>query len=195
MTTLPTSTLLRFRDGDPDAFAEVMRAYAPLARAVVAKHWKSAYEQEEAMQELWVHVFHQRAALDPARLESFPGFLAILMRRRSLDLLRRPAEPLASEEEELAALVAPAPQQDDLEAKELRAACEAFRVRLRPPWGDFFQLHFVEGLAYEEIARRMRVTRLRCKYMKKVLAQRARGDGALLAALGRYLGKGGVDAS
>ncbi|MBI5482286.1 MAG: sigma-70 family RNA polymerase sigma factor [Deltaproteobacteria bacterium] len=192
-------TLERFRAGDAQAFAEVVRAYGPLVRGAVARYWRSAFEREEAMQEIWVHVYRGREALDPGRLETFSGWLAVLVRHRCLDLLRRPTEAApASTTAEAAALawLEAAPEQEtSLEQAELRRAVEAFKVRLRPAWRDFFELHFVEGLDYGAVGERLGIGSIRCKYMRKVLAARARRNRALLAALGRTAATGGDRAS
>lgn len=188
---LERETLERFRSGDAAAFEAVIRAHAPLVRAIVARFWRSVFEQEEAMQEIWVHAFKQRESLDPERVASFPGWLAVLARRRALDLLRAAGQPGVAVEEDsaLESLVSPPEQEIAAELVELREAVESFAGKLKSAWRQFFDLHFVEGLDYEEVAQRLSISRLRCKYMKKVLAVRARRNPALMAALGRYSGK------
>ena len=184
------STLLRFRAGDPVAFAEVMEAYLPLVREVVRPLWKTGFEREEALQEAWVHIFKAREALDAQRLGEFPGWLAVVARRRCFELLRRQADPSApSRPAELLLLDGvphpAAAQPPPVERAELLAAVAAFREGVKPGWRRFFDLHFVEGLPYKEVAAELAISTLRCKYMKKVLAARARRDPALIAALGR----------
>jgi RNA polymerase sigma factor (sigma-70 family) len=190
--TLAPETLERFRAGDRRAFEEVVRACLPLVRAIVARFWPGAFEQEEAMQEIWVHAFRQRLALDPSRAEAFPGWLAVLARRRCIDLLRQSGarSPPGAEEGVAAEVVedaAPVPPEQHARAElaALSAAVDAFRGRLDPPWRRFFDLHFVEGLAYAEIAEALSISRLRCRYMRKVLAGRAMRSPELMAALGR----------
>lgn len=141
------------------------------------------------MQEVWVHAWRNRSSLDLGRVETFSGWLAVLARRRCLDLLRaaaNPAEPGPEEPEALLRwLEEPPTQQAVPEAAQLHAAVEAFVRRLRPGWREFFELHFVEGLPYGEVAPRLGISKLRCKYMKKVLAAKARRDPGLREALGR----------
>jgi RNA polymerase sigma-70 factor (ECF subfamily) len=185
---LPISTLHRFREGDAAAFVEIMQKYQPLVRGAVARYFRSEFEREEAMQEIWLHVFRQRETLNPERRESFSGWLAVLSRRRCIDLLRRPTDP--TEEGEAAALAwlqtAPG-QETSAEAAELRNAVEIFRTRLKPAWRSFFDSYFVEGLDYGEVGKRLSIGMLRCKYMRKVLALRARRSSPLMAALGRFV--------
>ena len=193
--TLPRATLVKFRAGDAQAFAAVVEAYGPLVRGAVSRYWRGAFEREEAMQEIWVHAYRGREALDPDRLDTFSGWLAVLVRNRCLDLLRRAAaEPAATEAEALAWLETPPEQEASVEQAELRRAVAAFTARLKPAWRDFFELHFVRGFDYADVTERLGIGRLRCRYMRKVLAARARRNRALLAALGRPAATGGGDA-
>ncbi len=189
--TLPETTIHAFRAGEADAFESVVRALAPKVAAVAGHFFRSEFEREEALQEIWLHAYRQRETLDPGRLDSFEGWLATLARRRCLDLLRR--APGAGEEpagaEELAGH-GPDPQRQ-AELAQVRQAVDQFAGKLKPGWRSFFQLHFVEGLGYEEVAARLNISRLRCKYMKKVLAARARRNPGLAEALGRRRERGG----
>lgn len=190
---LDRDVLLRFRSGEATAFAQVVREFDTLVRAVVGRHFRSGFEREEAMQEVWTHAYRQRGSLDVNRLGAFPGWLAILAKRRCLDLLRKPASTAAATEEEatalLAELEADANPAADAESAELDAAATAFRETLATGWREFFDLHFVQGLEYEAVAEQLSINKLRCKYMKKVLALKARRDPRLRAALGRSGGR------
>lgn len=185
---LPTATLHRFRDGDAAAFVEIMQKYQPLIRGAVARYFRSEFEREEAVQEIWLHVFQKRSTLDPARLESFSGWLAVLTRRRCIDLLRRPLDPVDEGEATALLWLESVPEQETAaETTELFHAVESFRARLKPLWRRFFDSYFVEGLDYEEIGKRLAIGKLRCKYMRKVLALRARRAKPLMAALGQFV--------
>ncbi|GAC1545271.1 MAG: hypothetical protein NVS2B9_12490 [Myxococcales bacterium] len=194
-STAPTrETLDRFRSGDPVAFEAVIRAHAPVVRAVVAKLWRSVFEQEEAMQEIWVHAFRRRASLDAGRPESFRAWLTTLARNRALDLLRATARraevPQDAEDASWEPSSAAALQHHAAEELELRMAVERFVAGLKPTWRSFFELHFVQGLEYAAVAEQLSISRLRCKYMRKVLAARAQRNPQLMAALGRSTAAG-----
>ena len=183
---------MAFRAGNADAFARVMREFDPLVRSIAVRLFPRPFELEEAMQEAWVHAFRQRESLDPARLDAFPGWLGVLVKRRCLDLRRVQRPVFASEEDEAAAVLAEASDDPDpaasAEHRQLVLAVASFRAALGPGWREFFDLHFTQGLDYPEVAARLGISRLRCKYMKKVLAARARRDLGLRAALGRTWG-------
>jgi RNA polymerase sigma factor (sigma-70 family) len=192
--TLPHALLERFQAGDASAFAEVVRAHSGLVRRIVAGYWSSLFEQEEAMQEVWAHLFRQRETLDLSRADEFAGWVATLARRRALDLSRRPRDPGAAgrDEDALEGLEEPSPARvDPAELSELSAAVEDFQSKLKPAWRQFFVLYFVQELDYAEVATALKISRLRCKYMKKVLLRRARKNVALGAALGRADAGGG----
>ena len=144
------------------------------------------------MQEVWAHAYRHREALDVNRLEAFPGWLAVLAKRRCLDLCRspEPAPTDADADSLLADLEAESDPQREVESRELHDAVAQFTAGLKPGWREFFELHFVQGLDYEAVAEKLEIGKLRCKYMKKVLATQARRDARLRAALGR---RGGAD--
>lgn len=174
----------RFQRGDSDAFAELMRAHMGIVRRVVSGFYREPFAQEEAMQEVWLHVYAKRMSLDLARTAEFPGWLATLARRRCLDLLRQPGAPTPVEDVE-ALMVDGDPQPDATLERQLKDAVDELKAKLDPQWASFFALHFVEGLGYDEIAPRLGISKLRCKYMKKVLIARARRHKPLMDALGR----------
>ncbi|OGQ11751.1 MAG: hypothetical protein A2138_20040 [Deltaproteobacteria bacterium RBG_16_71_12] len=134
------------------------------------------------MQEVWLHIWKNRSAVDANRAGELAVFLAVLARRRCIDLLRT-----KTPEQQLDDIAEPAAGElpDVVEQSEIAAAVAAFKQKLRPQWGRFFDLHFVQGLPYDDVAARMSISKLRCKYMKKVLATRARNNVELLAALNR----------
>ena len=138
--TLPLATLKSFRHGDPAAFAEVVRAYSALVEAAASRFWRNAFEREEAMQEIWAQAYRNREALSPERLGSFSGWLAVLARRKCIDLMRQSAAPLIEGEDEEAAalrwLQAPPAQESFAEESELlQAAAPTTRQspRAAPP--------------------------------------------------------------
>lgn len=191
---LSCSTLQKFRDGDSSAFAEVVRVEGGHVRAVAARYFRSFFDQEEAIQEIWMRAYANREAFDVERLESFPSWLRVLAQRRCIDLLRRRQEPVDHRDD-----LAKAPldrrsssgsQLAAAEQAQLQQAVERFVAGLKPDWRDFFQAHFIMGMTYGEVAQQLSLSKLRCRYMKKVLVARARKNRPLLEALGRYRATG-----
>ncbi|MHB8416624.1 MAG: RNA polymerase sigma factor [Myxococcales bacterium] len=184
----------RFRQGDPEAFAALVRTFGPLVRSIVAKYFRGAFEREEAMQEVWLQAFRNRASVDPGRAAELPGWVGVLARHRCLDLLRRRPDDLTGPNPDAPTPSTPIEEEGFrqepsqlavAEAREVQQAVLRFESRLEPAWRGFFRLHFVEGLPYEDVAAQLGISRIRCKYLRKVLAARARRDVDLLSALGR----------
>jgi RNA polymerase sigma-70 factor (ECF subfamily) len=190
-TTLKTSieTLEGFRGGAGAAFAEVVRAYTPMLRSIVSRYWRGAFQREEAMQEIWSLAYRRRESLDPSRLGEFAAWLATLARNRCVDLLRKQGREIGPGFDDpsrgLESLPASGGQERSVEASDLRAAVEAFAQKLPSKWRSFFDLHFKKELGYEEIAEKLNISRARCKYLKRVLVNRARKNKKLMEALGR----------
>lgn len=187
---LHPDTLARFRAGEREAFALVVGELGPMVRGIVCRFWKRPWEQEDAMQEIWIHAFRNRGAIDPSRPDDLPGWVAVLSHRRCIDLLRarNPAAPVPDDPTgALEAIELAATQQRTVEDAALAAAVERFRDGLAPAWRLFFDAWFVKGLGFPEAAAALGISRIRCKYMRKVIAAKARRDPTILAAIGRQL--------
>ena len=182
-------TLEGFRGGDNAAFVEVVRAYTPMLRSIVSRYWRGAFQREEAMQEIWSLAYRQRESLDPSRFGEFGAWLATLSRNRCIDLLRKQGREIGpgfdDPARDLESLPANGAQERSIEASDLQAAVEEFAQKLPPKWRSFFDLHFKKGLGYEEILQKLKISRARCKYLKRVLVKRARKNLKLIEALGR----------
>lgn len=190
---LSRQTLSAFSHGERQAFVEVFRAHGGTVRHVVGTFWAGAFDREEAMQEVWLHIWKNRASLDPERGAEVGGWIATVARRRCIDLLRSQRSPRnvadVSRVDDVDGMpLAADPLPDVIERQQVSAAVAAFVASLKPAWQAFFQLCFVDGASYEEIGRQLGVGKLRCKYMKKVLAGRARAHPALMASLDRLPG-------
>jgi len=184
---LSPETLQAFVRGEREAFVEVFRAHGTIVVAVVARFWAGAFDREEAMQEVWLHIWKNRGGVDPARCGELAGWIATVARRRCIDLLRaRKSERGLVDIDETELATAPLP--DPVERQQVAVAVAAFTATLSKAWRPFFDLCFVQGQSYEEIGVALGIGKLRCKYMKKVLATQARRDPALMAALARTAG-------
>jgi RNA polymerase sigma-70 factor (ECF subfamily) len=191
----PVELLERFRMGDAAAFEVVMRQHDGLVRGVAARWFKSAFEREELVQDTWVHVFEKRASVDAQRNQQFAGWLVTVAQRRCIDVLRRQGSLQGMESRVAALPPEPLPDAHDVvEDRQVLQAVEAFKALLKPRFREFFELHFVQGLPYAEIEARVGLGPLRCRYMKKVIALRARNNRALMTALGRHRAREGSHA-
>jgi RNA polymerase sigma factor (sigma-70 family) len=164
-----------------------MRAYDPLVRSIASRMFRSPFEQEEAIQEIWMHAFRRRESLDVNRLETFGGWLKALGRNKCVDVARAKGRFGAEvPTEDLAVHTDPVAPIDTAEVAELRAAVQAFKDGLKnDTWRRAFELHFERELRVNEVADRMGISAARAGYLKAVILKRARASQVLLRALGK----------
>lgn len=150
--------------------------------------FQSPFEQEDAVQEAFTHLYAHLDSVDPLRVESLPGWVVTTARNRILDLARqrRPGvslevtEEVGGEEE---------PRGPELVVSaELREVMTRFEERLKPAYRPYFHAVFVEGRDWEEARVELGLSRLRTKYLKSVLLKLLQRHGPLLEILGRGRG-------
>lgn len=152
------------------------------------QYFQSPFEQEDAVQEAFTHLYAHLDSVDPLRVESLPGWVVTTARNRILDLARqrRPGvslevtEEVGGEEE---------PRGPELVVSaELREVMTRFEERLKPAYRPYFHAVFVEGRDWEEARVELGLSRLRTKYLKSVLLKLLQRHGPLLEILGRGRG-------
>jgi RNA polymerase sigma-70 factor (ECF subfamily) len=82
------SVLARIASGDASAVQECLDLYGNLVWSLARRFTRSAAEAEDAVQEVFLDVWKSAARFDPARA-SEKTFVAMIARRRLIDLLRR----------------------------------------------------------------------------------------------------------
>lgn len=167
-------TLRRFRDGVPEALADVYRAHAEgLARMLRAAVWRGgvfahlrdALELENTLLETFARAFEPRtrAAYDGTR--PYEHFLMGIARNVLLEQLRNreqavgldPFEEKGEVTEEGAGLA------QTLEDREVEALVAGFKDGLGEEERRLFELRFGEGLPQEAAASRMGLTRIQVR--------------------------------
>ena len=109
------------------------------------QYFQTPFEQEDAVQEAFTHLYAHLDAVDPLRVESLPGWVVTSARNKILDLARqkRPAaqleltDDLVGEEEGKGLEV--------VVSAELRAVMGHFEEKLKPAYRPYFRAVFVEG--------------------------------------------------
>lgn len=181
-----TEFLRRLRAGHAHTFAAVVKVYAPRIRRLAMSFFRSPFEQEEAVQEVFVHLYRQRTLVDPMRGDKLDGFVATLARRKMIDILRalKPDAVLPSERADDVFSEAPGPD-EQAQTRELEELLGRFEELLKPAFRSYFRAVYVEGKSDDEARIGLGLGRLRAKYVKKVLLLRLRRHGPLLDYLGR----------
>jgi RNA polymerase sigma-70 factor (ECF subfamily) len=176
----------RFARGDRDAFLDVYSAHAPAVRRWVARFFKSPFEQEEAVQEVWLTAHRMQTAFEPRRGPLVP-WLRTLCANRCRELLRTqkrqpPADVPIEDVAEALWLDAPLP---DAEAhlKALRAEVQRFAASLPPEEARVLELSFVEQRSHPEIAKTLGIDERRSKYLKQKVLAAAVKDERLMTLL------------
>jgi RNA polymerase sigma-70 factor (ECF subfamily) len=140
--------LTRIQSGDQTAMSALFDRYGTMVYSVALRVLKDASEAEDVMQEIFIQVWQRPGAFVSGK-GSLAGWLAVVARNRSIDVIRRrrPMEPV-----ELFALpastnVASEAERDSLLGK-IRGAMGALPDEQRKP----LEMAFFEGLSHSEIA-------------------------------------------
>lgn len=180
------SFLRRVRQGDAEAFATLVRVFGPRVRRMAMQYFRSPFDQEEAVQEVFLLLHRQREAIDPLRSTELAGFILTLARRRMLDLLRarRKDAPTQELHDEAWTDQTQAPLQQAADAQ-LLELLKQFEEKLKPAWRAYFRAVFVEGKDFDEARDTLGLARLRARYLKLVLLRALRRHPPLLEYLGK----------
>jgi len=173
--------IARYVAGDRDAFRQVFEELKREVWAVVRRYFRSAFDQEEAQQEVWIQLYRARDRFDLQRSTSFSGWVCQIARNRCVDLLRARARQAEIAVDGLEPADAPG-QLDALADRRFVEAVEAVVSELDPEQYRFFQLCFVQECSHEEISERLSITVRRSKYLKKKLLARLLDSRRLHAA-------------
>lgn len=147
--------LARVAAGDQRAFTQVVEQYTATIYAHVLTYIKNAFRAEEITQDIFVNVWKHRTELPG--IANFSGYLYVITRNRSISAFREK-------------IFSPEPEKDELETDGLNpAGALEFRqfsetvmrgIALLPPRRkQVFSMSRFEGMSYEEIARRLEISK------------------------------------
>ncbi len=147
--------------------------------------FRSPFEQEDAVQEAFAHLYAHLDAVDPLRAESLPGWVVTTARNRMLDLARqrRPEQHIELTEFDGGEEDARGPEL--VASEELKTVLARFEEKLSAKHRSYFHAVFVDGLDWEDARVALGLSRLRTKYLKSVLLKRLQKHGPLLELLGK----------
>jgi RNA polymerase sigma-70 factor (ECF subfamily) len=144
----------RAADGDSEAFATIVRRYAPYLRAFAIRLTGSHADADDAVQDALIVAWEQLPTLaEPEKLKSW---LTTIVSRKSTDRLRR-RKPTSELDEERDVERSAGPEQSALSASRLDAL-GAVLARLPEGQRQCWVLKEIAGLSYEEIADRLDLT-------------------------------------
>jgi RNA polymerase sigma-70 factor, ECF subfamily len=192
-TGLPVEVLVRFARGDRAAFLEVYRAHQGKVRRWVGRFFRSPFEQDEAQQEVWLHVHRVTGSFDVNQGAAGPWLRAVTANRCRELLRARGREPDATvpldDLGQAEWLDAPGPEEAAVRSR-LAEAVAAFARTLDDTERAVLQHGLVDELSHEALAAKLGVNVRRSKYLKKKLLERAAADPTLAAVARDVLGGG-----
>jgi RNA polymerase sigma-70 factor (ECF subfamily) len=160
--------VVRCQAGDRTAFEELVGLYQSRLRYFLARMVGDDHAADDLLQDVWLEVYRGVSRLaDPG---AFPTWLYQIARRRALVVLRNrrpPPAPLDGID------LADAEGEDDDYSAEDAERVHAALGQLAPDHREVLLLRFVEGMAYEDIARvtgcPLGTVRSRIHYAKRAL--------------------------
>ena len=142
--------------GDEAAFARVYDRYAPILLGLMLRILRSRPEAEDVLQEVFLQVWQQARAFDPARGRAFT-WLATLARSRAIDRLRavdsreRAAQRSAEDGRPPAAESQSWAEEEAIRAERAEAVRAAL-AELPEEQRQVLLLAYLEGMSQSEIA-------------------------------------------
>lgn len=161
--------LSRISEGDESAFSEIFHRYSGKVYAFSLKLTQSETVAEEIVQEVFLKIWVHRTSL--VSIEFFPSYLYTITRNHAFNVLKR----LAREEHAKAVLEkqlseAHTETEETIIYQEYQNMIDKVINDLPPQQKLVYSLCHQEGLKYEEVARRLHISRLTVKtHMQQAL--------------------------
>lgn len=153
LARMTASVLQAIAAGSPDAVAECFDKYEGPIRAIARRYIGSLDDVDDAIQEVFLHLWKMAGRFDPAR-GSEVAFVLTIARRRLLDVARRrgkgPAREVLSESFDLEAESEP----DVVEAREEAQRVESAMAAIDPVERRVIQLSMEQGQSHQQVAER-----------------------------------------
>lgn len=144
----------RVLEGDEDAFADLYDLYADQVNGVTLSILRSPALAEEATHDVFLRLWQQPAAFDPAR-GTFAGWLLRVARNRAIDVLRHRREKSGNGlDNDVTSWVvdpAPGPEEEALDRLRREVVREALRA-LGPDHRQVLELAYFTGMSQSQIA-------------------------------------------
>jgi RNA polymerase sigma-70 factor (ECF subfamily) len=176
----------RFARGGRDAFVEVYAAHGPQVRRWVRRFFKSPFEQEEAVQEVWLTAHRMQTLYVPSRGPLLPWLRAVCA-NRCRELLRaasrRPPSDVPIDDVSDALWLEAAGPDQAVHGAKVRTEVARFAAGLPPDEARMLQLWFVEQRTHPEIAKELGIDERRSKYLKQKVLLAASRDEKLMALM------------
>lgn len=143
--------LQRVAAGDAAAVQECIDRYGGLVYTLARRMCPATAEVDDAVQEVFIELWRKAERFDPAIAEE-PVFIAMIARRRLIDLRRRLARHGGGEELPEALESPESAQEYGVELRDSAAQAERAFKELRPEQQKVLRLAVWDGLSHQRIA-------------------------------------------
>lgn len=138
----------RVRRGDEQAMAALYDRYSKVVYSVALRVLRDPATAEDVLQDVFMTIWRRPDTFIPAR-GSLGGWLAVVARNRSIDLLRRKRP---SEQIEEIYLASPFDLASEAERNNMMQRARAVIMRLPPEQRKTLEMAYFDGLTHSEIA-------------------------------------------
>lgn len=167
--------IVRFVAGDKIAFKRVFDELQKDVFFVVRRLFRSPFDQQEAEQEVWLHLYRMRSQIDVNRDAEFVGWVKQVARNKTIDMLKKryrqseiPVEEISDFHEDIESAQQPKAVMGD----KIRRAVNDFIDSLDHESRRFFPLCFFQELSHQEISDELGISVRQSKYLKQKLLAR-----------------------
>jgi RNA polymerase sigma-70 factor (family 1) len=159
----------RISEGDPQAFREMFQEYSPRVHAFALKLTHSSATAEEMVQDVFMKIWVNRTSLRD--IDYFPAYLYAMTRNLALNVLKRMAlEEKAKRFMAKETSSAHSETEEEIIYGDYRHLLGRAIEGLPPQQKLVYSLCHLEGLKYEEVAQKLRISRLTVKtHMQQAL--------------------------
>ncbi|MBX7098818.1 MAG: RNA polymerase sigma factor [Myxococcaceae bacterium] len=186
-----SSLAVRFASGERAGLSLAYDALAPQVRRWVRRFFQRPFEQEEAVQEVWLTAHRMQRQFDAGRAP-LGAWLRALTANKCRELLRaqgrRPRADVPLDDVENAAWLDAESPEDSAFRSRAAAVLTRFIEGLPEEEAAVLKGALVEGQTHEELARALATSVRRSKYLKLKLLEKAARDPELLALAREWRG-------
>lgn len=154
-TRPPADLLTRIAMGDRSAVDACVQRYGGLVWSVVKSVVVDADLAEDAVQDVFVDLWRKAETFDPSK-SSESGFVALVARRRAIDVVRRRVRRTRDEgTEDADAVAVEHPGHADVERDDEVRLAQRILTELRPEQQRVLRLSLLDGLSHAQISERI----------------------------------------
>ena len=147
--------LVDLRAGDAKAFHSIYEIYAPRLTSKLIQLLRSEELAEDVLQDIFIKIWEIRETIDPG--QNFAAFLYKMAANRSKNVFRRNVYDELMRNEMGQDMVYN-PIEDAMNELEAKKLLDAALDKLTPRQREVYTLHKLEGLSYQEISERLKIS-------------------------------------